>query len=67
MKVNDAFVIDIEVKNIYGPQAPNQVDKRDSFAPICRAAVHIYLLHIHYLLLLSLYFFVVVLVLVIFI
>ena len=41
MKLNDAFVIDIEVKKVYVPQAPNQVDKRDSSAPICGAAVHI--------------------------
>ena len=43
MKLNDAFVIDIEVKKNYVPQAPNQADKRDSFAPIYRAAVHIYI------------------------
>ena len=29
MKLNDAFVIDIEVKKNYVPQAPNQADKRD--------------------------------------
>ena len=52
MKRNDAFVIDIELNKNYVPQAPNQADKRDSFAPIYRAAVHIYnpdpIYHLYY-------------------
>ena len=42
MNLNDAFVIDIEVKQIYVPQTLNQTDKRNSFAPIFGAAVHIW-------------------------
>ena len=41
MKRNNVFPIDIEVKQNYITQVPNQVDKRDSTAPICGAAVHI--------------------------
>ena len=43
MKLNDTFLIDIEVKQIFLPQTSNQADKLQDFCNFYRGPAHIYI------------------------